>query len=70
MILKHKNMKDVAAWVLNPEVITRAEPSRVRVRWLNMTAKDPFLCAPGIETKTIDNLADWKEIEGVLPNEQ
>ena len=68
MILKHKNMKDVAAWVLNPEVITRGEPSRVKVRWLNMTGKEPFLCTSGIEEITISNLADWDEIEGVLPN--
>lgn len=70
MILKHKNMKDVAAWILNPEEIIRGEPSRVKVRWLNVTGKKPFMCPSGIETITIDNIGDWKELEGVINNDR
>ena len=64
MLLKHKKMKDVAVWVLNPEVIIRAEPSQVSVRWVNVTGKEFFFCTPDIETITIENIADWVEIEG------
>jgi len=49
MILKHKNMKDVAAWILG---------------------KKPFMCPSGIETITIDNIGDWKELEGVINNDR
>lgn len=66
MVLKHKNMKDVAAWVLNPDQLHRSEPSRVKVRWLNTTSHKPFLCCEGIEEITIRDLSEWKDVSYLM----
>lgn len=70
MLLKHKNMKDVAALVVKwPRGFSRDEPCLVTVWWVNLnkhvdTGK-PFICSPRPEDIWVRNSRDWEEIEGL-----
>lgn len=70
MILKHKNMKDVAVKIVDlPQGYSLDEPFTARVWWINLTKHidtgKPFICSPRPETILIKTPRDWSELEDI-----
>jgi hypothetical protein len=68
MLIKHKNMRDVAGLVVEwPRGFSLDEPCTAKVWWVNLnkhidTGK-PFVCSPKPETILIKNFRDWEELD-------
>ena len=70
MILKHKNMRDVACKVVGwPKGFTRGEPNVATVWWINLLgaygSKKPFVITPKPEDILIRDLKEWEELKDV-----
>lgn len=70
MILKHKNMKDVAIKIVDlPHGYCLDEPFQAKVWWINLnkhidTGK-PFICSPRPEVIMIRQAKDWEELTDI-----
>ena len=70
MLLKHKNMRDVAAKVVEwPKGFTPNEPCQAKVWWVNLNtlvgSGKPFICSSRPETIWIKDMKEWEELEDV-----
>lgn len=68
MVIKHKNMKDVAALVVSlPQGYSRDEPFRCTVWWVNLRGTvdypHPFICSPRPEEIFIKDPKNWEDLE-------